>query len=49
VLDVGPDTPQRGRGAQFLILGPPPIFRMAEARDLIFCMHTEGLTKTMQK
>jgi len=43
VLDVGPDHPtERGRETQFLNFGTPPIFGTAEARDLKFCVHTEG-------
>jgi len=33
---------ESGREAQFLIVEPPPIFVMAEARNLKFCVHIEG-------
>jgi len=41
VLDVGPD-PHREGGAQFKILGPPPVCGMAAARDLKFRVHIDG-------
>jgi len=48
VLDVGPGPPE-GEGARFQILGPPPIFRTAEARlEILRACKGVGANEKMQ-